>query len=1144
MKKKILYLFYAFTILLSTNNIVAQSNYVYNEEFNNKGSWYTGSDGDKNLSISGGKYYFEHKRTSGSWMVWSSALYLDLNKDFELETSIQKISGVDNYGIGFMYDFKDTDNFSEFTFSANGYGRVAETKDGNYNAIKKWKKISFVKTGNYATNILRVKKKGSYITFYINDSYFYSMKYDQFMGKKMGIVLYRNQKIAINYIKAKYLSSTNTSTTAKNEMIMFDGFFSNRNNWPLDNSDKAFSEIKNGKLFFEYKSTSGGRVTTHYKFIDTNRDFYIKTRLEKINGTQYNGFGLVFARKDNNNQNMFFINSSGSYVINKYVNGTRSYIKNWTKSSAIKTGNGAYNELKVEKAGKALKYYINNTLVYTDYSWQWPGHNTGLIVYDKQKVAMDWISMYYIGNKNQNNNYSTDHLKDYTYSDSNYYFSDQFSNNTNNWSVNNTDDYDFSIKNGKYYIEHKRSTGGWSNNITKYIDTSRDFEIETKIDKISGVTNYSYGLMWGKKDNNSFRFFITSNGYYKIVRFVDNKEQVIKKWATTSYINKENGKSNTLKIKKEGDHYKFYINGYYLTQVDFEPFYGDRIGYLVYNDQKIAVNYLRIKYNSKQNNDYVYSKLIAPVNESFSSNTNKWYLTNADTYTASMNSGKLKIHRTKSGGIFISKDIDIDTSKDFIIETAIARDKNGATGLYGVTFGRKNGANEYSFLLSTNGSYKYRKFENDKYTSIIPFTESDAIKTGIGQNNVIRIVKTGNLLRFFVNGEFLQDTPFEPFFGDKLGFTAYHEQRIAVDYLNVKYQTSSFNNPPIIVITEPKVELERGFKIVKTKKILVKGTATDSDGIYEVKINGIDAQIQEDGSFTANVPLAIGSNKLTVIATDIKQVSATKTFAIKRKSPIVVNDDDVVVINNDKDKDTNVNIGFGKYYALIIGVSDYGNEDIDDLAGLPTKDAADLANILIGNYNFKKENITLLNESPTANDIKKQFAILKKKVTNKDNVIIFYAGHGVYDEKTEIGSWLPSDADPEFGINTISNSEIKDFIKAINSKHTLLISDACFSGSIFKTRSFKAAPKSVQVKYSLPSRKAMTSGTLKTVPNKSVFLKYLIKRLTENPDKYISARQLFNSLEDAVINNSENKPQFGVVGDTGDEGGDFIFVKN
>ena len=73
----------------------------------------------------------------------------------------------------------------------------------------------------------------------------------------------------------------------------------------------------------------------------------------------------------------------------------------------------------------------------------------------------------------------------------------------------------------------------------------------------------------------------------------------------------------------------------------------------------------------------------------------------------------------------------------------------------------------------------------------------------------------------------------------------------------------------------------------------------------------------------------------------------------------------------------------------------------------------------------------------------------------------------------------------------------------------------------------------------------MTSGAMTTVPDKSVFIEYLTKRLRDNESKYLSSEQLFSRLKQPVINNSPTHqvPQFGEIWDSGDEGGDFIFIK-
>ena len=61
----------------------------------------------------------------------------------------------------------------------------------------------------------------------------------------------------------------------------------------------------------------------------------------------------------------------------------------------------------------------------------------------------------------------------------------------------------------------------------------------------------------------------------------------------------------------------------------------------------------------------------------------------------------------------------------------------------------------------------------------------------------------------------------------------------------------------------------------------------------------------------------------------------------------------------------------------------------------------------------------------------------------------------------------------------------------------------------------------------------------------SVFLKYLLRGLSENKKRYLSSEQLFSGLRIPVINNSplNQVPQYGEIHQAGDEGGDFIFER-
>ncbi len=291
-------------------------------------------------------------------------------------------------------------------------------------------------------------------------------------------------------------------------------------------------------------------------------------------------------------------------------------------------------------------------------------------------------------------------------------------------------------------------------------------------------------------------------------------------------------------------------------------------------------------------------------------------------------------------------------------------------------------------------------------------------------------------------------------------------------------------------------------------------------------------------------PLNIGENLHTKAEEKSGLSSATEKQRDDANTLTKIKENNSSSKTQDLDFDPAKSVNNGKYYALIIAVEDYQDPSINDL-DKPSGDAEKIARTLQSYYTFEKEN-TIYLKNPKRDDIVKAFDKLGKTVTEFDNLLIFYAGHGVWDEQFKKGYWLPSDAQKDNRAYWFSNSDLKDYIGGIKSKHTLLIADACFSGGIFKTRdAFANASKSIRQFYELPSRKAMTSGALKTVPDESVFIRYMIKRLEENKEPYFASESLFASFRQAVINNSPNGqvPQYGEIKETGDEGGDFIFIR-
>lgn len=242
-----------------------------------------------------------------------------------------------------------------------------------------------------------------------------------------------------------------------------------------------------------------------------------------------------------------------------------------------------------------------------------------------------------------------------------------------------------------------------------------------------------------------------------------------------------------------------------------------------------------------------------------------------------------------------------------------------------------------------------------------------------------------------------------------------------------------------------------------------------------------------------------------------------------------------VIINVDQSK----SVSSGKYHAIIISENNYFDEKFPDLIE-PKNDADNLMSLLVSKYFFKSEDITRLID-PTRANILDAIDQKRKTLTLDDNLIIFYAGHGYWDEVLKMGYWIPSDAKKDSKSNWVSNTDLTLYLSAFESNHVLLVADACFSGGIFKTRSIGDMDQGTKRLYELKSRKAITSGNLKEVPDNSVFMKFFLKELELNQSTFLTSDQLFSKIRPNILNNSSTEPLYGVIHNTGDEGGEFVF---
>ncbi|MBL7759792.1 MAG: caspase family protein [Sediminibacterium sp.] len=339
--------------------------------------------------------------------------------------------------------------------------------------------------------------------------------------------------------------------------------------------------------------------------------------------------------------------------------------------------------------------------------------------------------------------------------------------------------------------------------------------------------------------------------------------------------------------------------------------------------------------------------------------------------------------------------------------------------------------------------------------------------------------------------------------------------------------------PPKISILEPAVT--RGLKVTTSAKdVMVKGLAEDPSGLKSVLINGTSVYSTEKGDFWGSVLLKEGNNQLTIVATDLAGNSIEEIFEVERQQATAQTSSDDIIPAKQKE---------GKNFALLIASQNYTDPAIPSLEN-PIADAVKLKLALKNNYNFQEENIyTLFN--PDISDFRKKFLQISENLDPDDNLIIFYAGHGIWVDKDKKGYWLLTDAQRN-DVNTwLPNKEVLGMIAEVPARHTLLITDACFSGSVFKTRGLSAeAPAALREMSEKISRVAITSGNDSEVPDESVFMKHLIKALNENKEKYFTAQKMFiTQILEAVMSETKTEPRYGTLELSGHVGGDFIFVK-
>jgi uncharacterized protein len=250
-------------------------------------------------------------------------------------------------------------------------------------------------------------------------------------------------------------------------------------------------------------------------------------------------------------------------------------------------------------------------------------------------------------------------------------------------------------------------------------------------------------------------------------------------------------------------------------------------------------------------------------------------------------------------------------------------------------------------------------------------------------------------------------------------------------------------------------------------------------------------------------------------------------------------------------------LDFGRYYALVIGNQEY--QFLEDLES-PMTDAQRIRQVLQNRYGF---NVIFL---PNANQLQILSALndLHGRMTERDNLLIYYAGHGNRshreDGRRQRSYWLPVDAEAERLVRWINNAVVSDHLDRIRARSILVLADSVFASDMASDSSslLLGSPQrqlsSDEIRAGLQRRAriVISSGGERPSPDRtdrphSLFSRSLIDVLEGNQE-VMRENMLFAQVAVNVRRRAPSAegvsqtPEMRPIRAAGHQGGDFYFV--
>lgn len=351
------------------------------------------------------------------------------------------------------------------------------------------------------------------------------------------------------------------------------------------------------------------------------------------------------------------------------------------------------------------------------------------------------------------------------------------------WDSDADEDVQRSFGPGVYQIRvDATNTVAWGNGPV----TAHDFYAEVDAYHVAGPLDNEFGILFRNDGNNYYLFNVSSDGYFRLHKWLDGEWASIVDWQESSAIATGEGSHNRLAVLADGPAISVLANDIVLATVTDDTIRGDGLALAAgtFDDGGVEIAFddftlwqlaqepvpaatptqpatpEPVTSTGETLSLELVGELIDPIRENapdysddFRRASDRWPTVDGENGSIAFAQRGLKIKiDTPNQALWTSgQEIAALNPAGLLIEADSARSSGPYNGTYGLLVRFVDNDNFYYFGISGAGTYSFWRVVAGEWTNLVDWTASDAIKTQDRANNRLAVLAQGDRMLLLAN---------------------------------------------------------------------------------------------------------------------------------------------------------------------------------------------------------------------------------------------------------------------------------------------------------------------------------------------------------------------------------------------------------